>query len=81
MDENVKIPLSIAFINKNGKIISIRDMNPGSLESVKSPIPCRWALEMNQGWFDKHGIKAGATVDYCKKMAEKPKNIIIKIVK
>ena len=79
--KNVKIPLSIAFINKNGKIISIRDMSPGSLESVKSPIPCRWALEMNQGWFDKHGIKAGATVDYCKKMAEKPKNIIIKIVK
>jgi len=79
--KNVKIPLSIAFINKNGKIISIRDMSPGSSESVKSPIPCRWALEMNQGWFDKHGIKAGATVDYCKKMAEKPKNIIIKIVK
>ena len=57
--KNVKIPLSIAFINKNGKIISIRDMSPGSLESVKSPIPCRWALEMNQGWFKGNGVAVG----------------------
>jgi len=76
--KNTLIPLSIAFINGKGKIVAFRDMNPGSLDSVKSPFPCKWALEMNKGWFDNNNIKVGDTVDYC---ADKGSKIVIRVVR
>lgn len=57
------IPLSIAFIAADGTIIDIQDMEPLSTDLHHSPAPYRYALEVNQGWFDDHGFGPGATVE------------------
>jgi uncharacterized membrane protein (UPF0127 family) len=56
---NTLIPLSVAFVDEQGVIVSIHDMQPQSDQSHCAARPARFALEMNQGWFDKRGIKAG----------------------
>ncbi len=56
---NTLIPLSIAFIADDGSIVNIADMAPQSEQSHCSARPVRFALEMRQGWFAKHGLKAG----------------------
>ena len=57
--KNTLIPLSVAFLDEEGRILNIEDMTPQSLESYCSVKPARYALEMNQGWFAGHGVKAG----------------------
>jgi hypothetical protein len=56
---NTLIPLTIAFIADDGTIVNLADMKPQSDESHCSAAPVRYALEMNQGWFAKRGIKPG----------------------
>ncbi|MFZ5544735.1 MAG: DUF192 domain-containing protein [Pseudomonadota bacterium] len=58
--KNTLLPLSIAFLGDDGSIVNIADMPPQTLESHCSAQPVRYALEMNQGWFTKRGIKPGA---------------------
>jgi uncharacterized membrane protein (UPF0127 family) len=60
--KNTPLPLSIAFIDKDGKIVDIQDMESFSLDTHTSAYPARYALEMNRGWFAKEGIKAGDLV-------------------
>ncbi len=57
--KNTHIPLSIAFIDRNGCIRDIQDMAPHSLRAIKPPVPVRYALEVNQGLFSSLGISAG----------------------
>ena len=57
--KNTLLPLSIAFIADDGTVVNIRDMKPQALDSHCSEKPVRYALEMNQGWFAKRGIKPG----------------------
>jgi len=61
--KNTKTPLSIAFIDSQGIIKEIRDMKPFSLNSIKSTSPAKWALEVNRGWFDEHGVVIGDKVN------------------
>lgn len=61
--KNTPTPLSIAYIDSSGKIRSIFDMKPYSLESVKSTTSARYALEVPQGWFTANGIKNGDKID------------------
>ena len=60
------IPLSIAFIDREGRIVKIRDMQPQTLQSHPPPKPVLYALEMNKGWFSSNGIKAGDIVRFSK---------------
>ena len=60
---NTFIPLSIAYLDEAGVIINIADMKPQTTDPHPSSRPARYALEMNQGWFAKRGIKAGAKVE------------------
>jgi uncharacterized membrane protein (UPF0127 family) len=60
------IPLSIAFIEKNGRIVWITDMKPLTLDSHVPPQPIVYALEMNKGWFSSRGIKVGDVVRFSK---------------
>jgi len=62
--KNTLIPLSIAFIDRSGKIVAITDMKPLTLDSHDPPQPILYALEMNQGWFSSHDIKVGDTVRF-----------------
>lgn len=56
---NTRIPLTIAFLDDGGRIVNTADMKPMSEESHCSARPVRFALEMEQGWFAKKGIKDG----------------------
>src|SRR5512141_156916 len=60
--KNTYLPLSIAFIDERGVIVNIDDMKPLTTDPHPSAKPAKYALEMNQGWFAKRGIKAGAKV-------------------
>jgi uncharacterized membrane protein (UPF0127 family) len=56
------LPLSIAFIGSNGTIVDIQDMQPLD-ESLHTPAhPYTDALEVNQGYFTRHGIAVGNAV-------------------
>ena len=60
--KNTYIPLSIAFITYEGRIIEIKDMYPHIEISVTSSRSVRYALEVPQGWFSKAGIREGDIV-------------------
>lgn len=60
---NTYIPLSVAFIDENGVIINIEDMQPHTRDAHSAKSPVRYALEMNLGWFRKRGIMPGAKVE------------------
>ncbi len=64
--KNTLIPLSIAFIDRDGKIVAISDMKPLTLDSHDPPRPVLYALEMNKGWFAEHGIRVGDVVRFSK---------------
>jgi uncharacterized membrane protein (UPF0127 family) len=57
---NTLIPLSIAFVDDDGTIANIADMTPRSDDSHCPVRAVRYALEMEQGWFARRGLKAGA---------------------
>ena len=53
------IPLSVAYINNEGKILEIYDMVPHSEKSVCSIKRVKYALEVNKDWFEKNNINIG----------------------
>ena len=57
--KNTLIPLSVAFLADDGSVVNVDDMAPQTLDGHCSAKPVRFVLEMNQGWFVKHGIKPG----------------------
>jgi hypothetical protein len=58
--KNTLLPLTAAFVADDGSIVNLADMKPMSEDSHCSAKPVRYVLEMNQGWFARRGIKAGA---------------------
>jgi uncharacterized protein len=58
--KNTLLPLTAAFVADDGTIVNLEDMKPQTTESHCSAKPVRFVLEMNQGWFAKKGLKAGA---------------------
>jgi uncharacterized membrane protein (UPF0127 family) len=69
--KNTLIPLSVAFIDKNGVILEIHDMQPGDPAGPDSALPIyrsdshqvAYALETNLHWFALNGIKPGVRID------------------
>ncbi len=61
--QNTFVPLSIAFVDADGLIIDIQDMEPETTTLHRPPSPYRWALEVNQGWFAAQGIARGDRVE------------------
>ncbi len=60
---NTPLPLSIAFIDARGVIVQITDMVPFSEVPVSSQVPARFALEVNQGAFERAGVAVGDLVE------------------
>jgi uncharacterized protein len=60
--KNTLIPLSVAFIDEKGKIVSIADMQPQTEASHCAAAPAKFALEMPAGWYSAKGIKSGTTI-------------------
>ncbi len=55
--KDTPLPLSIAFIAADGKILNLADMQPNTLHFHASRGDALYALEMNQGWFSERAIK------------------------
>ena len=56
------IPLSVAFVDAGGGIVTIRDMEPCQSEpcpTYSSVAPYVMAIEANRGWFEDNGIRIG----------------------
>lgn len=60
--KNTLLPLSVAFIDGDGKIVNIEDMQPKTLDSHCANKLVRYALEMNLGWFKQKNIKPGSKI-------------------
>ena len=61
---NTRVPLSIAYIAADGRIVDIEDMEPfDDRTQHPSAEPARYALEVNQGFFEERGIEVGDTVE------------------
>jgi len=71
--KDTRIPLSIAFIKADGRIIQIESMKPYSLDTHVSKEKAKYALEMNEGWFRIHNVREGDTVKMPLTMYEKGK--------
>jgi uncharacterized membrane protein (UPF0127 family) len=60
--KNTKIPLSVAFIDAQGKVINIADMVPQTETNHCTERNATYALEVNRGWFTRHGVTAGSQI-------------------
>lgn len=61
---NTLIPLDIAYIDREGRIVDIQQMEPQTTETHDSAAPAMYALEMNQGWFEANGIRIGDLIEF-----------------
>jgi uncharacterized protein len=67
---NTRIPLSIAYIRSDGTILQIVQMEPCPSEfatmcpSYPARLPYRYALEVNQGYYEQRGIQPGAHITW-----------------
>ncbi|QWE08371.1 DUF192 domain-containing protein [Polynucleobacter ibericus] len=59
---NTKIPLSIAFIADDGKIVNIEEMQAETTNNHCPKAAIRYALEMNKQWFAERVIVPGTVV-------------------
>lgn len=60
--KNTFIPLSVAFVDANGRILNVESMAPQDLATHWSHGAALYAIEMRQGWFLDHGIGPGDIV-------------------
>ena len=61
--KNCFVPLSVAYIDPDGTVQEIHDLQPGNTSSVWSASQdIRFALEVKQGWFTRHQVSTGAVV-------------------
>jgi uncharacterized membrane protein (UPF0127 family) len=60
--KNTLIPISIAFIDEQGKIINIEEMQANSEQTTCAKSKARYALEMNKGWYRQREIKVGQQI-------------------
>jgi uncharacterized membrane protein (UPF0127 family) len=62
--KNTYIPLSIAFIDENYKIIDIFDLEPLDETPIFPLKKFKYALEVNRNWFKRNNIKVGDKVKF-----------------
>jgi len=60
--KNTHLPLSVAFLDAQGRILNIEEMQPRTEDNHCAAQPARYALEMNAGWFARRGIRRGERI-------------------
>jgi len=60
---NTYIPLDIAYIDAGKRVIGIARGVPLNEAGLSPPGPYRYVLEVNAGWFERHGMGVGAEVE------------------
>ena len=63
---NTLIPLSIAYISDDWVINEIHHMPIGPNQLFPSASPAKYALEVNEGWFEKNEVSVGTKITYTK---------------
>lgn len=61
--KDTSIPLSVAFLDEQGVIINIADMEPHTLARHCAERPAKYALEVNRGWFEHRGVRPGTRIE------------------
>lgn len=61
--KDTSIPLSIAFLDNRGVVVDIYDMQPFSLDPVRSTRRLRYAIEVNRNFFRDAGLTVGDSID------------------
>jgi uncharacterized membrane protein (UPF0127 family) len=56
------LPLDLAFIDADWNVVDVLTGEPLDLTLIVPSGAYRYVLEVNQGWFEEHGISAGAKV-------------------
>lgn len=59
---NTYLPLSVAFLDEEGRILNIENMQPQTENSHCAANAARYALEMNLDWFASKGIQPGSRI-------------------
>lgn len=72
--KNTYIPLDIAFIDRDNRIIDIKQITPMSTRIVRSSGLCSMALEANAGFFESNGISVGHKIELDNNTIEFKKN-------
>lgn len=67
--KNTLLPLSVAFLDEEGRILNVEDMQPQTEDNHCAAKPARFALEMNLGWFRQKGVKPGQTIEGAERLA------------
>jgi len=63
--KNTLIPLDLLFIARDGTVVGIHaNATPLSTANIAVGKPSRYVLEVPGGWAARHGISAGARVDF-----------------
>ena len=60
--KNTTIPLTMAFLSKDGRIMQVEQLKPLSLKSVVSERAVRYGLELPDGVLDELGVGVGDRV-------------------
>lgn len=60
--KNTLLPLAVAFLDEQGRILNVAEMQPGSEDNHCAAGSARYALEMNAGWFKSHGVATGTYI-------------------
>ena len=61
--KNCPLPLSAAYMDPDGVILEIHDLQPYNTNSVVAASDrVQFVLETNQGWFGRHHVTAGMVV-------------------
>ena len=60
--KNTHIPLDIVYADRNGKVVSIKQMQPLDESPVPSDGPSKYAVEINQGAAARAGVKVGDVI-------------------
>ncbi|HEX8989227.1 MAG TPA: DUF192 domain-containing protein [Rhodocyclaceae bacterium] len=59
---NTLLPLAVAFLDEQGRIINVEEMQPQTDDNHCAAKPARYALEMNAGWFKQRGFGPGTAI-------------------
>ncbi|GFM81350.1 hypothetical protein PSCICN_20420 [Pseudomonas cichorii] len=60
---NTWVPLSVAYIDEDGRVFKMEDMEPDSADYHLSGQPAKYALEVMQGQFERKGIAVGSRLE------------------
>lgn len=62
-NKNVSFPIDVAFYDRDGILVAVKQLEPNQLEPVFSGSDnVRWVIETQKGWYEKNGLKAGSSI-------------------